>query len=375
MKPLSLRRNIAFSFVLLCLSAFIAFILSEVLLRAFYPQSTGPVMFAFDPRLGQIPVPSQKGRRRLPGVYEYDFENDSSGMRKTASASGSGTRLRALFLGDSFTYGIGVEDSQTFASLTGQGLSATVKPIAAYNAGNPGSGTDYAVQFLRVRGKTLHPDVIVIAFFPNDFDDNQGMRYFQSITADRLVPANLAETFAFFRKKSGLIESPLYNWLSSHSHAVNLLKRLAAWSSLAGGLGNFAEFVQSRADAAHIEKGFATEQGVALTATLMSWADKEARRLGSDLVFAYIPTSVEVGRFRRTRKSGDDERAFESAYGGIHGLRISFTRALADSRLPPEHLYFAEGHWTAEAHRIAARVLTQELALLLKRRVGDQKGL
>src|SRR4051812_31708204 len=85
----------------------------EIALRLFWPQPTGPVQFVFDPVRGAIPTPNQKGRRVVPGVFAYTFANSSLGLR--GPEIGPKVKRRILLLGDSFTYGFGVNDDQTFA--------------------------------------------------------------------------------------------------------------------------------------------------------------------------------------------------------------------------------------------------------------------
>ena len=50
------------------LSFLVAFAVAEVAVRLFSPQEVGPVRFACDPELGQIPVPGQQGERRSWGI-------------------------------------------------------------------------------------------------------------------------------------------------------------------------------------------------------------------------------------------------------------------------------------------------------------------
>lgn len=121
---------------------------AEMAIRTFKPQITGPVEFSYDSNLGAIPVPNAHGRVTYPYVYDYTYSNNSLGLRGSKEyAEKKDSVFRILFLGDSFTYGIGVNDDETFPylfekNLIHQGIAAEI-----VNAGNPGKGTDYELRF------------------------------------------------------------------------------------------------------------------------------------------------------------------------------------------------------------------------------------
>ena len=152
---------------------FVGLGIAEVALRVFHPQMSGPVEFAHDPQLGAIPVPNQQARRTLPGVYEYTYTNDAHGRRLTPSHMHERKpHQRLLLLGDSQTYGIGVNDNETFASRIAENLAGGDISIEVMNAGNGGKGTDYALKFFRSLGQSFNADTVALCFFPNDFLDN-----------------------------------------------------------------------------------------------------------------------------------------------------------------------------------------------------------
>ncbi len=83
-----------------------AFAIAEVAVRLISPQEVGPVRFACNPELGDIPVPGQQGERRFPGVFTFRYSNNSLGWRgRREYREAKQTDYRVLFLGDSFTYG------------------------------------------------------------------------------------------------------------------------------------------------------------------------------------------------------------------------------------------------------------------------------
>jgi hypothetical protein len=72
-------------------------------------------------------------------------------------------RPRLAVLGDSFTFGQGVEEEQAFASIV-----AGVVGAQAMNFGVPGHGTPQSVALLEKRVVPLRPDIVLLCVFAND---------------------------------------------------------------------------------------------------------------------------------------------------------------------------------------------------------------
>lgn len=107
--------------------------------------------------------PNASGRirsltRRLDGAFEYDasFHTNEQGLReKGPIGAKTKGRSRVLCLGDSLTFGMGVEDDQVWE----RGLEPAFEPV---NAGwASGYAPDTACLFLEARGIGLEPDVVL----------------------------------------------------------------------------------------------------------------------------------------------------------------------------------------------------------------------
>ncbi|MGQ0570258.1 MAG: SGNH/GDSL hydrolase family protein, partial [Armatimonadota bacterium] len=164
-------QTVAFRLAALALAALVAFGVAEVGVRIVSPQRTAPALYAYDARVGSIPVPNQRGRVTLPGVYSYSYANDALGLRLTGIVVRDTARARILVLGDSFAYGVGVNNHETFAYLLEQRLSQAGLSAAVMNAGNGGKGTDYALRFFETIGQELKPALTLLFFFANDYVD------------------------------------------------------------------------------------------------------------------------------------------------------------------------------------------------------------
>ncbi|MFC1491845.1 SGNH/GDSL hydrolase family protein, partial [Nitrospinota bacterium] len=125
----------------------------EITLRIAIPQITGPNQLTHHPELGVIPIPNQRGRVVIPGVFDYTYRNNSYGLRGKAYSFKKSNKYRVLLLGDSFTYGVGVNDNQTFSYHLEKLLKSSIGPTEIINAGIPGSGTSHALKFFNILGK------------------------------------------------------------------------------------------------------------------------------------------------------------------------------------------------------------------------------
>ncbi|MBI4806885.1 MAG: SGNH/GDSL hydrolase family protein [Desulfovibrio sp.] len=81
--------------------------------------------------------------------------------------------LRVLCVGDSFTFGYGVDDEDTYPELLRQELGRRFpgRSIEIVNAGVPMFGILDEMDYFLQKGAALNPDVVVLQFFLNDLQD------------------------------------------------------------------------------------------------------------------------------------------------------------------------------------------------------------
>jgi hypothetical protein len=92
---------------------------------------------------------------------------DELGGRRTAIGGDSGSP-RVVMLGDSFTFGVGVEDMETFVSR----IATRVSDFRFINLGVPGTALPQQLEILRKRHGELKAKIYVFFFFlGNDFAD------------------------------------------------------------------------------------------------------------------------------------------------------------------------------------------------------------
>jgi hypothetical protein len=352
-------RSLFFRIIGVLCGLLVALALAEVAVRLISPQEVGPVRFACNPELGEIPVPGQQGERRIPGVYTFRYSNNSLGWRgRREYREAKPTDYRVLFLGDSFTYGTGVDDDQIFAVRVEQDLRAGRMSVEVMNAGCPGKGTDYQLKFFQILGRKFHPDLTVMGFFGNDFQDNARGEYYNIGRKGDLQVKPLDCRRGAIR---GVLERlPAYSWLLSWSQAANLIRQAgvkvlmdrARKADPDATRGLVVSYTRS-------PSGYNTAATRELTRIYLEQLNAAVKQAGGALMMFYIPISQEVLEYRQTGIISRDERAIQRI-AAQNGLMLwSLTPLLAHSGQSIERLYYSEGHWTAAAHAIAARHLSR----------------
>jgi hypothetical protein len=354
--------------VSIILGLVVAFGIAELGVRIFCPQEVAPIRFVFDPQRGEIPTPNQKGRHIMPGAFDFTYSNNSLGLRGSKEYKFERhTDHRLLFLGDSFTYGLGVNDDQTFPYLTEQHLLSEKISVEVINAGNSGRGTDYALKFFQVLGYKFKPDLTIFSFLGKNFVDDSRGQYYSVSSEGELTPKRLRAGNSLI--KDLLDELPGYNWLVSWSQAANLAKRagiqwyLARTGPNEPGRGGLVITYPER------QNGYGDETKIRLTEIYVKNLIKSVEDNGSSIMFFYLPMAPEIEEYRKNGAISPDEAAF-TAIIKKQGKEIkSLTPVLAASAEPLAKLYFVprDGHWTALGQALAAQYLGTEVERRLKK--------
>ena len=149
---------------------------TEVALRA---QGYGAIPSVwFDPEVGTRFHPGQT-REILAagGVYMHSAEINDLGFRghEPDPALDGDAGLRVVCLGDSFTFGWGVEDDETYpvrleAALAAARERAGAGPAEVLNVGLPGYNTWQEHRLYEKLVRSMAPDVVVLGWYLNDLD-------------------------------------------------------------------------------------------------------------------------------------------------------------------------------------------------------------
>ncbi|MGB0712000.1 MAG: GDSL-type esterase/lipase family protein [Gammaproteobacteria bacterium] len=128
-----------------------------------------PGLLRYDPRTGWALTAHWAGRH-VHRDYDVRYRTDGSGRRfDPARQAGSAWRERVLWLGDSFTFGLGVGDSEPFVSQ----LNARDETRQHLNRAVPGFSTDQEVLlFEQIARGTRADSVVLVVYLGNDPVDN-----------------------------------------------------------------------------------------------------------------------------------------------------------------------------------------------------------
>lgn len=362
-----LNKKFLVNFISVIISLLIGFGIAELAVRIFAPQEVAPIRFMFDPQLGDIPKPNQTGRKIRPGVFDHTFSHNSLGLRGSKEYSlERKTEHRILFLGDSFTYGFGVNDNQTFAYLTEQHLLNDRLSAEVMNAGNSGKGTDYELRFFQVVGYKYRPDLVILCFCANDFIDNERAEYY-SVSQEgdlSLKPLNQGRRTI----KNILNHLPGYNWLVSWSQAANMVKEAAIKWLLGHSDPQALKEAPLVIGYPQYLKGYVTENNQRLAEIYVKNLIQSVKDNGASMMIFYIPMSMEVEAYKKDGSISPDETAIRNIAQKFGERLYSFTPVLAASPEPLDQLYFRlDGHWTASGHALAARYLSEQIGNRLQK--------
>ena len=366
--PLAPRTRRLFGIAAVGIGLVLALGLAEVALRLFAPQPVGPSHLTLDADLGVIPKPGLSGTVRLPGIYTYTFHHDAHGFRETPTSTADSTAPEVLILGDSFAYGMGVEDDQTAASQLAGGLSARGMDVRVTNAARIGAGPGYALRLLQTRGRLWRPEVVVYLFCYNDYANLQHATYFDVGEDRTLTPVSPRDTPR--QTKTRWSQLPGAYTLQSHSHVAGLVRRV--------GVGLFGERQPGPStfdlDTLNTPLAYSEPHRQWLNDVYMEALKAEVESRGGRFLAFYIPSAAEVAAFRRTGVPTEDQTAFTQMLSrqGIDGL--AFTEPLAQTGEPIARLYYPEIHWRPLGLGVAAGAMLDPVQAAVCTQTPEAEG-
>ncbi len=215
----------------------LVFICGVYLLLTWVPGLGRPPIYQISPAYGYFPAPNQN-------VYWpfHKTTTDSHGMRSPEfeNHKPAGT-LRLMFVGDSITYGMSVDQPQIFTELIRKELPRQIgRHVEVLNASADGWAIRNEQQFLETAG-TFESDCVLLVLNTGDM-------------TQRFVDAATAERSYFTSKRPPTVFGVLYATLSGHftnpvearNVAATEVHESAAESENLSNLQDLASFVHSR---------------------------------------------------------------------------------------------------------------------------------
>jgi len=150
-------------------------VMAEVISRFFFPQwapvtSERAKFWQFDSTLGWSQIPNKQAIFNHPD-FSTQVAINSLGLRDREYSVERNQKKRMLVLGDSYGWGFGVNADEIFTEI----LEARHPDWEIINASVSGYGTVQEYLYLQQRGILLKPDLVLVLFNDNDFQDSVGI--------------------------------------------------------------------------------------------------------------------------------------------------------------------------------------------------------
>jgi lysophospholipase L1-like esterase len=201
---------------ILVLTAVAVLALAEGAVRAFRPQPAfyaSPGLYVADPLVRHRLRPGLRGVVGNWSEFTTRVRINALGIRGPEIGPRRPGVHRVLVLGDSFTFGTGVEEAEAFPAEIAGGLTRRGTPAEGINAGIGGYGVPDEVAWFEHYGMQLHPDLIVLGIFTgNDLQDAAPDRPRTFVVDGDILDA------------AELHRSSFFHWLFQHSQLFALLK-------------------------------------------------------------------------------------------------------------------------------------------------------
>jgi lysophospholipase L1-like esterase len=224
------------NFVLVLCSLVAGLVLCEIAVRLFAPQPIYGLAYDYAPR-GYL-INKSEGTAHFDvggnkGVYHY-MSPHLRGMRPPPRGA-----VRILALGDSFTFGHGLSEKDTYIARLQEKLDSVfgTDQFALLNGGIAGSGTAEHLAFLEDFGDEIAPAAVFVFVSIDDFNRAERSSLYRLRNANTLDLDAESAPISVLRKV--VIPSEVYNFANQHLQLLQLIRRahilfLAAGSAQAG---------------------------------------------------------------------------------------------------------------------------------------------
>lgn len=332
--------------LLILASLLIALLVGEAALRimGYDPAFVNPLN-AFhkgDSKLGWEGVADFSARFEKP-EFNVLVESNSEGFRARKSpVKPTGNAKQIFFIGDSFTWGWGVNNGEVFTDVLQTVLGAN------YNVQNYGVNaygtTQEMLLFKRLLNHGKQPDSLYLMVFSNDFSDNldsrRGKRPYYAIENGTPV------------LKNSPVADRLGNWTKKLRRHSYVLTFLSYWINTYQTLRDQAD-LESQVVTAKQTQVSVSDNAYAVMRELLAQFQTIAQRNNASFHVVYIPVKQDFAGGAPYRQ------ALLHLCQGLNIPIIDLTPAFADD--PGKYHIVGDEHWTVAGHQRAAEVLKNEI--------------
>ncbi|MEM9473366.1 MAG: SGNH/GDSL hydrolase family protein [Pseudomonadota bacterium] len=364
MEDITRRRYFLLAGVTLSVSILLGIVVMEGVLRwaGSTADSGGQLddgLFEYDARLGWVVSRDWRGGH-VHGDYSVTYATNGFGHRgKPVTTAKQPGEKRYAYLGDSFTFGMGVNNAETFTEIL-----ASRGKAEHLNFGVPGYSTDQEVLYLEEKVMRFQPDVVVlIVYLANDLIDNLGPYPLQ---VDFAKPYFALDNGSLAIRNTPVPREPKPAVLRSRSFSSVVLKGVEIKQSLLA-RSEVLRRLGYRDKAGDISAMLAdsTKPSIDLFDALIQRLDDRVRSVNAKLIVALLPGRSFVhepdgysAQYQDHIRDLINKRLKQAGIGSLDigdELRRRFENGDTD-------LYFPyDGHLTANGHRVMADLLEHNL--------------
>ncbi|MGI9293914.1 MAG: alginate O-acetyltransferase AlgX-related protein [Pseudomonadales bacterium] len=376
-----MTKDLAFKTITILLGLGIALLLSEVTVRAV---GAGPeLVYKPNPYYGWSHTANDEFARNTEG-REVTIRINSQGLRDSEHTyAKSSDFYRILILGDSFTEAFQVPLDQSFPKLLEGMLNENKrddqKSVEIVNAGASGYGTDNALLFFRHEGYKYEPDLVLLALYiGNDIRNN----WFELENIDAggfrkpyfVLSPNGLELNNYPFERASRLSTRIKLFLNRHVRTYAFTRRLRdsmRYRDTTQHAGMPMDFNIYRN-----EYPKAWDKAWQITKALIAQMHDELSSKGIRLLLVLIPSHDQVSprRWKQNLDTYAEMRTVEwdldkpnrmlGAF--LSAEEIPYVELLEEFRhrtsASSVDLYLpVDGHWQAEGHLLAARLIAEGL--------------
>lgn len=253
-------------------------------------------------------------------------------------------RTRILLLGDSMTYGMSADVGMSYA----EKLSAELPQSVIWNTGIPGAGASQALLSFNVYGPQLRPQITILGFVNNDFDDN--MMPIDSWVNALDSKGNAVSVRKFtIDSEENVIEYDLKD-IEYYREFVKLppsneLERLLGITRLGSLLLKLRDEIESTAP---VYERF--ERRSAVTRQYLRTLRDEVAALGSELLVIVVPQRTDID---------NPSIRFQLALDLLQSLEIASLNPIDSLDPVSDYATPPDGHWNNAGHQKVGALLSE----------------
>lgn len=381
-------REILQNLVLMIIFILIFILLLEIFLRIFYAQFTLAIVEEREKTLNifkdseYLPWELNPGSevRHIGSFNEWDVTvkiNSKKLREHEINYTKPVGTYRLLVVGDSFTFGYGVELNETYPKVIEKLLLSNypAKNSEVINAGYAsGASIDTAYLFLKNEGLKYEPDMVIFGYLPgNDLLDIMEHQWYVD---DKGLPVLIKIPSIYVneegnRQRKDLKDNPIWlahMFLSKHSHAYTFFK-----NGIKNSIGLYVRrlFEPKTPSIYNVNYTGTLESGWEKTKTILFEISKLLRQRGIKFVVVYIPERHQaIDKFwnQYLYVSGQQENLVIRTKPEDMLKEFSLLNITVVDLYPAFHhnnsesLYFKiDPHWTKEGHYLAGHVVYTEI--------------